>query len=42
MARLSGRVADLEGLLKCWGWQAEPVSDISLPNQYVLTVGQGV
>lgn len=42
MARLSGRVTDLEGLLKRCGWQAEPVSDISLPHQYVLTVGQGV
>ena len=41
MARLSGRVADLEGLLNRCGWQAETVSDISLPHQYVLMVRQG-
>ncbi|MDU7483719.1 MAG: DUF2913 family protein [Hafnia alvei] len=42
MARLSGRVVDLEGLLNRCGWQAETVCDISLPHQYVLRVRQGV
>ena len=42
MARLSGRVADLEGLLNHGGWQAKAVCDISLPHQFVLTVRQGV
>ena len=40
MARLSGHVADVEGLLN--GWQAETVCDISQPHQYVLMVRQGV
>ncbi len=31
MARLSGRVADVEGILNRSGWQADPVCDISLP-----------
>ena len=31
MARLSGHVNDVEGLLNRCGWQAEPVCDISLP-----------
>lgn len=42
MARLIGRMADLEGLLNHCSWQAETVCDISLPHQYVLMVRQGV
>lgn len=42
MARLSGRMADVEELLNRCGWQAESICDISQPHQYALTVRQGV
>ncbi|KUQ07725.1 DUF2913 family protein [Klebsiella aerogenes] len=41
-ARLMGNVAGVMKLFNRCGWQAEPESGASLPNQYSLMVGQEV